>query len=91
MKDRETRREENVRKCFAEIRAHLPQLENLHTPLVVIAGLAEYLGDTLHLAQRLNACSCVEARGVSERVRQIASMHPNFTELTKGPPPSTEQ
>jgi hypothetical protein len=73
MKDREASREEKVRKCFAEIQSQLPNLESVHTPLVVIAGLAEYLGSTLHLARRLNACSCAQARVISERVRQIAS------------------
>ena len=73
MKARDMRRDEKVRKCFEEFRAQLPRLENVHSPLVVIAGLAEYLGDTLHLAQKLNACSCAQARVISERVRQIAS------------------
>ena len=91
MKTRESRRDEKVQKCSAEIRAHIPQLENVHTPLVVIAGLAEYLGDTLHLAQKLNACSPAQARVISERVRQIASMDLKPTELTNEQPQSTER
>jgi hypothetical protein len=91
MKDREARREEKVRKCFAEIQSQLPRLENVHTPLVVIAGLAEYLGSTLHLAQRLNACNCAQARVISERVRQIASMDSMPTASTSGPSQSTER
>lgn len=50
MKDRDARREEKVHKCVAEIRTHLHQIESIHTPLVVIAGLAEYLGDTFRQA-----------------------------------------
>jgi hypothetical protein len=73
MKSRKSRQEEKVQKCSAEIRAHLPHLENAHTPLVVIAGLAEYLGDTLYLAQKLNACSHAQARVISGHVRQIAA------------------
>jgi hypothetical protein len=90
MKDREARREELVRKCFLEIQAHIPQLENVHTPLVVIAGLAEYLGDTLHLAQQLSAYSPAQARVISERVRQIASADSKLTASTKEQAQSTE-
>ena len=89
MKSREARRDEKVQRCSAEIRAHFPQLENVHTPLVVIAGLAEYLGDTLYLAQRLSACSLAQARVISERVRQIASMDLKPTELTNEQPTET--
>ena len=91
MKSREARQEEKVQKCSAEIRAHLPQLENVHTPLVVIAGLAEYLGDTLYLAQKLNACNPAQARVISERVRQIVSTHLKPTEVTNEQPMSTER
>jgi hypothetical protein len=40
-----------VQKCVAEIRVHLPQLENAPAPLVVIAALNEYLS-----APRRHAC-----------------------------------
>jgi hypothetical protein len=89
MNDKEARREEKVQKCAAEIQAHLPHLEKVHTSLVVIAGLAEYLGDTLHLAQEFNACSAAQARVISERVKQIASTDSKPTAQTSEQPQST--
>ena len=82
MKSKEARQGEKVQRCLAELRAQLSKVENVHPPLVVIAGLAEYLGDTLLLAQKLNACSPAQARAISERVRQIASTDLKQTELT---------
>lgn len=84
MKGREARQEERVRKCVAEIQARITQLEDAHTPFIVTAGLVEYLGDTLNLAQKLNACSCAQARVICERVRQIASTEPKSTPPTNG-------
>jgi hypothetical protein len=89
MMDKEARREEKMQKCAAEIRAQLPQLEKAHTSLVVIAGLAEYLGDALHLAQKFNACSADQARVIVERVTQIASTDSKPTASTNQQPQAT--
>jgi len=84
MKDREARQEARVRKCVAEIQAQITQLEDEHTPFIVTAGLAEYLGDTLNLAQKLNACSRAQARVICERVREIASTEKKSTPPMNG-------
>jgi hypothetical protein len=89
MMNKEARREEKVRKCATEIRAHLPQLESAHMSLVVIAGLAEYLGGTLQLAQEINTCSSAQARVITERVKQIASTDSKPTAPTSERPQST--
>jgi hypothetical protein len=89
MKSGKSWQEEKVQKCSAEIRAQLPRLENAHTPLVVIAGLAEYLGDTLYLAQKVNACNHAQARVISGRVRQIAATDSKQTVPTNEQPRPT--
>jgi hypothetical protein len=84
MKNKDAQREEKVQKCIAEIRARLPQLEDAHSPLVVIAALTEYMGNTLYLAQQLNVCGTSKARTITDRVRQISSTDSIPTAPTNG-------
>jgi hypothetical protein len=84
MKNKGARREERVQKCTAEIRARLPQLEDVHSPLVVIVALTEYMGSTLYLAQQLNVCGAAQARSITDRVRQITSTNSIPTAPTNG-------
>lgn len=68
----QSRYQEQVERCTAEMREFFPELAQRYTPIILIAALSEHVGGALSLSQAARVFNQEKARAVIERVRQLA-------------------
>jgi hypothetical protein len=73
---KESRYQEQVQRCSADLREFFPKLAKRHTPLILIAALTEHVGGALFLSQEVRVCTPEKARAVIARVKQLAFEKP---------------
>jgi hypothetical protein len=64
--------EARVRQCHAEVSAHLPAIADRHSPLALLAALAEHVGGSLQLFMQSGSCTPEQARAVLQRLEKLA-------------------
>jgi hypothetical protein len=62
--------EAQVDQCRAEVSARLPAIADRHSPLALLAALAEHVGGSLQLFLQTGSCTPEQARAVLERVER---------------------
>jgi len=62
--------EAQVRECHAAVGTHLPAIADRHSPLALLAALAEHVGGSLQLFLQSGSCTPEQARAVLERVER---------------------
>ncbi len=68
----QSRYQEQVERCTAEMRAFFPELAQRYTPIILIAALSEHVGGALFHCQEARTCTREKAQAVIERVKQLA-------------------
>lgn len=68
--------ESQVRECCSALTDHLPAVAQRHSPLALLAALAEHVGGALRLFQQSGTCTPEEARAVLDRCAYIAFKAP---------------
>jgi hypothetical protein len=64
--------EMQISQCREDISERLPAIAARHSPLALLAALAEHVGGSLQLFMQSGACTREQARAVLEQVEQTA-------------------